>query len=81
MSPQLQHTLVPPRPLSQEEIDDLAGACVALLETKGQSVEFTLSEMSAEGGGFLLSEDAMRIRERVCSLLTSSLTAGSRKTK
>jgi hypothetical protein len=60
-----------PHPLSQEEVDDLAGACVALLETRGQSVELTLSEMSAEGGGFLLPEDAVRVRKRVNSLLAT----------
>jgi hypothetical protein len=57
-----------PRPITQDDINDLAGACIALLETKGQSVELTLSEMSAEGGGFLLPEDAARVRARADSL-------------
>jgi hypothetical protein len=70
------HTPAGPHPLTADEIVDLAGACVALLETKGQSVELTLSEMSAEGGGFLLPEDAVRVRERANSLLaTGSDTA------
>jgi hypothetical protein len=60
-----------PHPLTQDEVADLAGACVALLETKGQSVELTLSEMSVEGGGFLLPEDAVRVLERVNSLLAT----------
>jgi hypothetical protein len=65
-----------PRPITQDEIADLAGACVALLETKGQSVELTLSEMSAEGGGFLLPEDTAHVRELVNSLLAAGDSAG-----
>lgn len=60
-----------PHPLTREEVTDLADACVALLETKGQSVELTLSEMSVEGGGFLLPEDAARVLERVNNLLSA----------
>jgi hypothetical protein len=58
-----------PRLLSREEIADMAGGCVALLETRGQPVELTLSEMSTEAGGFLLPEDACRVREQVNALL------------
>lgn len=60
-----------PHPLSQDEVAELAQACVAMLETKGQSVDVTLSEMSAEAGGFLLSEDAPRVREKANSLLSA----------
>ncbi len=42
-----------------------------MLETKGQSVELTLSEMSVEAGGFLLPEDAVKVREKADSLLVS----------
>jgi hypothetical protein len=55
--------------LSDEEVNDLAQACVAMLETQGQSIEVVLSEMSAESGGFLLSEDTGRVREKANSLL------------
>jgi hypothetical protein len=58
-----------PHPLSAEEVSDFAQACVAMLETQGQSFEVTLSEMSAEVGGFLLPEDAGRVREKAHSLL------------
>lgn len=63
----------PPAPhaLSQDEVVELAEACVAMLETKGQSIDFTLSEMSAEAGGFLLPEDAPRVREMANSLLSA----------
>ena len=66
-----------PHPLTHEEIVDMAGACVALLETKGQSVELTLSEMSVEGGGFLLPSDAACVRERVNSLLATGDVGGA----
>jgi hypothetical protein len=58
-----------PHPLSTEEVSDFAQACVAMLETQGQSIEVTLSEMSSEVGGFLLPEDAGRVREKAHSLL------------
>ncbi len=61
-----------PQPLSDEEVSDFAQACVAMLETQGQSIELTLSEMSAELGGFLLPEDAGRVREKAHSLLNAS---------
>jgi len=64
-----EYTPPAPHALSQEEAEGLAQACVAMLETRGQSVELTLSEMSAEGGGFLLPEDAKRVREKANSLL------------
>jgi hypothetical protein len=62
----------PPEPhrLSPDEITDMASVCVAMLETKGQSIEFTLSEMSTEAGGFLLPEDAGHVREKANSLLS-----------
>jgi hypothetical protein len=64
----------PPAPhsLSDEEVNDLAQACVAMLETQGQSIEVALSEMSAEAGGFLLPEDAGRVREKAKSLLAAN---------
>jgi hypothetical protein len=63
---------MPPEPhrLSPDEITDLAGVCVAMLETKGQSIELTLSEMSTEADGFLLPEDAGYVREKANSLLS-----------
>jgi hypothetical protein len=60
-----------PHPLSAEEVTELAQACVAMLETQGQSIEVTLSEMSSEAGGFLLPEDAGRVREKANSLLSA----------
>jgi hypothetical protein len=64
-----QYTPPDAHPLSVDEVTELAGVCVAMLETKGQSIELTLSEMSVEAGGFVLPEDARRIREKAESLL------------
>ncbi len=55
---------IPPQLLSDGEITKLAQSCVALLATQGQTIERTLSEMSIEAGGFLLPEDAPKIRAR-----------------
>jgi hypothetical protein len=60
-----------PHLLSHDEIAELAEACVAMLETNGQSIELTLSEMSVEGGGFLLLGDAPRVREKANALLST----------
>ena len=61
-----------PQTLSIEEVDELAHACVAMLEVQGQSIERTLSEMSSEAGGFLLPSDASKVREKAEALLTKS---------
>jgi CRP-like cAMP-binding protein len=61
-----------PHPLTYDEITELAEACVAMLETKGQSIDLTLSEMSAEAGGFLLPEDAGRVRDHANALLSAN---------
>jgi hypothetical protein len=60
------------RPIADGEVEELAQACIAMLEVKGQSVEVTLSEMSSEAGGFLLPEDAPRVRAKIESLLYDS---------
>lgn len=62
---------VPPEPhkLSQDEVLELAEACVSLLEAKGQSVEATLGQMNVAAGGFLLPEDSPRVLEQVETLL------------
>jgi hypothetical protein len=59
-----------PHKLSPDEVADMAGVCIAMLETKGQSIELTLSEMSTEAGGFLLPEDAPLVREKANTLLS-----------
>lgn len=66
---------VPPEPhiLTEDEVADLAEACVAMFDTKGQSIDLTLSEMSVEVGGVLLPEDAPRVREKANSLLASNV--------
>jgi hypothetical protein len=60
-----------PHPLTDDEIADLAEACVALFETKGQSIDLTLSEMSTEAGGHLLPDDAGQVRNKANALLSN----------
>jgi hypothetical protein len=55
--------------LSDNEVEELAQACMAMLEVKGQSVELTLLEMSVEAGGFLLPEDAPRVRAKAEAMI------------
>lgn len=64
---------VPPEPhlLTDDEIAGLAEACIAMLETRGQSIEFTLSQMSTEAGGYLLPEDAPQVRDKANALLSA----------
>jgi len=62
-TPKVVHKLLP------EEIRETAETCVALLETQGKAIDVTLSEISSEGGGWLLPEDAPRVREVALSLL------------
>jgi hypothetical protein len=62
------HTEVAARPLTPEEIREMAEVCVSLLETQGKSIEVTLSEISSEGGGWLLPEDAPRVRAAAAEL-------------
>lgn len=42
-----------------------------MFETRGQSIELILSEMSIEAGGFLLPEDAGRVRDKANALLSA----------
>jgi hypothetical protein len=55
--------------LSTEEIRETAETCVALLEAQGKSIEVTLSEISSKAGGWLLPEDAPRVRQAALGLL------------
>lgn len=63
------YTRPEPRPLSESEVNELAEACVALFEAKGQPVEVTLHGMDVEVGGSLLPEDSARVRSRAVTLL------------
>jgi hypothetical protein len=70
----------PPAPhaLAEDEVSDLAQACVAMLETQGHSIEATISEMSAEAGGFLLPDDALRVRVKANSLISAGDSGGGK---
>jgi hypothetical protein len=64
-------TKAAPRPLSDDDITELSSGCVALLEVQGRSIEHTLAELSVTAGGFLLPEDAPKVRAMAESLLRS----------
>src|SRR5262249_4011159 len=51
-----------PRPLSEDELQEAAEICVTLFEKRGQAIDVTLSEISAEAGAYLLAEDAPKVR-------------------
>lgn len=61
-------TGITPRLLSDQEISELAESCVALLATQGQDIDLTLAEMSVEAGGFLLKDDAPKVRSKAEAL-------------
>lgn len=63
-------------PLTPNEITDIAETCIALLETQGKKVDVTLSEISSEVGGWLLLEDAPKVRVEAERLLR---TRGERR--
>lgn len=64
-------TAVAAQPLTEKEVRETAEVCVALLETQGKSIEVTLSEISSEGGGWLLREDISRVHEAAHELALS----------
>lgn len=59
------------KPLSPTEILETAETCVALLEAQGKPIEMTLTEISSEGGGWVLPEDAPKVRKGVYALLSA----------
>ena len=67
-------TEITPHLLSDEEINELAESCVALLVTQGQTIDRSLSEMSVEAGGFLLQDDAPKVRAKAESLTRAGAT-------
>jgi CRP-like cAMP-binding protein len=64
------------QPLSETDVEEMAQACMAMLEVQGQSVEVTLSEMSVAAGGFLLPEDAPRVRTKAEAIAEARIIAG-----
>jgi CRP-like cAMP-binding protein len=57
------HAPYKPKRLRDEEIKEVAEICVWMLEGHRQAIEVTLGKISAEAGGYLLAEDAPRVRE------------------
>ena len=60
---QHDHAQYVPKPLTPDEINEVAEICVSMLEGHGQAIDVTLAEISAEAGGYLLAKDAPKVRE------------------
>ena len=59
------------KPLSAEETRSYAEMCIMMLETQGQAIDVTLSELSSQVGGPVLPEDAPRVRQVAETMLES----------
>jgi hypothetical protein len=59
------------KPLSAEEITTYAEMCIAMLETHGQAIDVTLSELSSEAGGPILADDAPGVRAEAERMINS----------
>lgn len=70
------HFTVEAKLLSEGEIKELAEMCIAMLETHGQTIDTTLSEISSETGGCLLPEDAPRVRDLADKMIQESGSRG-----
>ena len=70
-------TYVPPRPhpLAEREIAEWAEVCVSLWESQGQAIDRTLAGLSVEAGGFLLPQDAAKIRSAAGAAGAGTLNA------
>lgn len=66
------YTRAEAKPLSEDEIRTYAEMCLAMLETHGQAVDVTLSELSSEAGGPILAGDAPRVRAEAEMMINSS---------
>ena len=64
-------------PLTPGEVRETAEVCVALLEAQGKAIEVTLSEIGSEGGGWLLPEDAVAVRELAEALASGGGASGA----
>jgi hypothetical protein len=65
---QHDHARYKPRLLTHEEVREVAEICISMLEEYGQAIDVTLAEIRAEAGGYLLAEDAPKVRELAESL-------------
>lgn len=60
---QHDHAPYKPRLLTSDGVKEVAEICVSMLEGHGQPINVTLAEISVESGGYLLAEDAPKVRE------------------
>jgi hypothetical protein len=62
------------KPLSAEQLTELAGMCMAMLDVHGQAIDVTLAEMSADAGGCLLAEEAPGVRKLAMEMAAAMST-------
>jgi hypothetical protein len=73
---QHDHAQYIPKTLTPDEINEIAEICVSMLEGHGQAIDVTLAEISVEVGGYLLAEDAPKVRELAESLAHQRIHKG-----
>jgi hypothetical protein len=61
-----------PKPLSAEEIKEVAEICVSMFNAQAQPIDTTLAQISAETGGYLLAEDAPKVLEIAHSMIRAT---------
>jgi hypothetical protein len=66
------YTRAEAKPLSTDEVKTYAEMCIAMLETHGQEIDVTLSELSSEAGGPVLPEDAPKVRTEAERMINPS---------
>jgi hypothetical protein len=69
------------RALTPGEVRGVAESCVAVLEARGQAIDVTLAGIGAGAGGFLLPEDAPRVRELAEAMARGGESGESQRVK
>ncbi len=57
------------RPRTAAEIAEIAEVCVTMLEVQGKAIDETLAEISATSGGWVATEDVLKVSETAYALL------------
>ena len=66
-----------PKPLTRDELTELAETCVAMLEVHGRAIEATLAELGGGAGGSLLPGDASEVRRLAEAMCGAGVTPGA----
>lgn len=57
-------------------LKEVADICLSLLETRGQSIDVTLSQISIDAGGFLLPQDVLKVKAHLQSIIEERIHEG-----